>query len=183
MKPFTTVCLLFLAAFAHSQSINQHQLDSMTNAREKQVIGKPLPVFIASGDNGVVNNESLVGKVTFINMWEASCAPCMAEMSALNKLLDTLSNYPDFQFISLSADTPETMERIKEKYHIRFSVYHLDEEGCYRLSGGMGYPTSMVLDEKGLVKYTHSGGYVDSVKIWHFIFSNEIYPALIKELH
>lgn len=145
-------------------------------------MNKSLPTFIASGDNGVVNNESLNGKVTFINMWEASCAPCMAEMGALNKLYDTLSNYPDFQFISISADNAETIKRIKEKYKILFNVYHLDEEGCYQLNGGMGYPTYLITDTKGIVKYIHAGGSTDNAAIWRFIFLTDIYPAIVKEL-
>ena len=146
MKQYFIVCYLLLVfAPVKSQSINQRQEDSLVNAWKKQVIGKPLPTFIAAGDDGVVNNDSLKGKVTFINMWEASCAPCMAEMGALNKLYDTLGNYPNFQFISLSADDLETIRHIKEKYHIRFNVAHLDEDGCYRLNGGMGYPTCICL--------------------------------------
>jgi peroxiredoxin len=177
-----SVFLLTLNTFIQAQSINQRQEDSMINAWKKQVMNKPLPAFIASGDGGVINNDSLKGKVTFINMWEASCVPCMAEMGTLNKLFDTLSNYPDFQFVSLSADNAETMQRIKQKYHIRFNMYHLDEEGCYQLNGGMGYPTSIVLDGKGRVKYIHSGGYMDSTKIWHFVFTEDIYPAILTEL-
>jgi peroxiredoxin len=175
-------CLIVIAGFAHSQTVNQRQMDSLIKAHEKEVMGKPLPTFVAAGDAGVVNNDSLKGKVTFINMWEASCAPCMAEMGALNKLYDTLANYPNFQFVSLSADNPETIARIKEKYHVHFPMYHLNEEGCYQLNGGMGYPTSMILDEKANVIYTHSGGFTDSVRIWKYIFSNEVYPEIVKEL-
>lgn len=177
--------LLLIAVLGQAQSssnINQRQMDSLIKAREKAVIGKPLPAFVAASDGGVVNNDSLKGKVTFINMWEASCAPCMAKLGALNKLYDTLGDYPNFQFVSLSADSPESIAGIKEKYHVHYPVYHLSEEGCYQLNSGMGYPTSIILDEKAKVIYTHSGGFTDSIRIWRYIFSNEIYPEIKKEL-
>ncbi len=177
-----TNTLLFSQA-ENAVTVNQHQMDSITQAREKEVLGKPLPGFSAAGDDGVINNDSLKGKVTFINMWLASCAPCMAEMSTLNKLYDTLQNYPNFQYVSLSADDPETIRRIRNRYKVHFGMWHLSEEGCYQLNGGMGYPTTIILDANGNVIYLHSGGYTDSTLIWNFIFKEEIYPLLVKELH
>ena len=177
--------ILFNFSFGFGQSavnVNQRQQDSLINAWHKQVLNKPLPAFLAAGDEGVMNNDSLKGKITYINMWEASCVPCMAEMSALNKLYDTLQDNPNFQFISLSADNMQTIERIKAKYHIRYNVAHLDEEGCYQLNGGMGYPTSIITDMKGNVVYIHAGGTTDSASIWHYIFSEEIYPAITRKL-
>ena len=176
--------LLSISVFGQSTlNINTHQIDSIINAWHKRVLGKPLPTFVVAGSDGIVNNDSLKGKVIFINMWESHCAPCMAEMETLNKLYDTLRDNPDFQFISISSDSPEVIQKIKAKYHIQYNIYHLDEEGCFELNGGMGYPTYFILDEKNLVKHAYAGGSTDSIDIWHFIFSNEIYPAIIKELH
>jgi thiol-disulfide isomerase/thioredoxin len=180
------VFFLFIFSLGFAQSpvnTNQRQQDSLTYAWHQQVLNKPLPAFLAAGDDGVVNNDSLKGKITYINIWESSCAPCMAEMSALNKLYDTLIDNSAFQFISLSSDNMQTINRIKEKYHIRYNVAHLDQEGCFQLNGGMGYPTSIITDMKGNVIYTHAGGYTDSASIWHFIFSGDIYPLLYKQLH
>jgi thiol-disulfide isomerase/thioredoxin len=185
VKEHLLILFSFIAIFAQGQtagSINQHQEDSMINAHKNLLVDKPLPAFMAAGDDGVVDNGGLIGKVVYINMWEASCAPCMAEMSTLNTLYDTLLNNENFQFVSLSSDPPETIRKIKEKYHIRFSIYHLDEEGCYQLNQGVGYPTNIVLDKNNYVKYIHWGGYTDSVKIWDFIFTDEIYPFIMKEL-
>ncbi len=157
-------------------------MDSMTDAWKKSILDKPLPVFIAAGDNGVVNNDSLKGKVTFINIWESHCAPCMAEMGTLNELYDSLSDNPEFQFISISFDDMETIQRIKEKYHIYYHIYHLDQEGCYNLNKGEGFPTYLILNKKALVKYAHAGGYTEEEKIKRFIFSTDILPAILKEL-
>lgn len=115
-------------------------------------------------------------------MWEASCAPCMAEMNALNKLYDTLRNEPDFRFVSISSDDAATIQRIKEKYHIIFPVYHLDEAGCYLLNGGMGYPTSMITGKNGSLIYTHAGGSVNANEIEKYLFITDIYPFIIRQL-
>lgn len=181
----TLILFLFISSLGFGQSainINQRQEDSLLNSWKQQVLNKPLPAFLAAGTDGIVNNASLKGKVTYINMWEAACAPCMAEMGALNKLYDTLKNNPDFQFISLTSDDNETIRRIKEKFHIQYNVAHLDEEGCFQLNRGMGYPTSIIVNRNSDVIYVHPGGYTDSARIWHFIFSKEIYPTIAKQL-
>lgn len=184
-KYFVLFFLFFIFTFANAQNvntINQRQNDSVKKARENEVLGKPLPYFLASGDNGVINNDSLKGKVIYVNMWSATCAPCMAEMDALNKLYDTLGNYPNFLFVSLSADNLESIRKIKERYNVKYPMYHLSEEGCYRLNAGMGYPTAIIIAANGKVTYIGSGGFLDKVKIWKHIFTDEIYPAIIKEL-
>jgi thiol-disulfide isomerase/thioredoxin len=183
LSRFFSFTFFFISTIAFGQSVNERQVDSIMNAWHKQVLFKPLPAFIAAGNNGVVNNDSLKGKVTFINMWEEYCAPCMAEMGALNELYDTLNDNPNFQFISITSDNMETIQKIKAKYHIPYNVYHLDEEGCFQLNSGMGYPTYLIVNEKALLKYAHAGGSTDAVSIWRFIFSDEIYPAIRKELH
>lgn len=180
--PFA-IFFLFISAIGFGQSVNQRQEDSIIKAWHRQVLYKPLPPFMAAGDEGAISNDSLKRRITYINMWEASCAPCMAEMSALNKLYDMLKDDPRFQFISFSSDDMQTINRIKDKYHIRYNVAHLDEDGCYQLNSGMGYPTSIITGENGDVVYVHAGGDTDSAGIWHFIFSQEIYPLLYKELH
>lgn len=176
------VFLISLAASSQSTiNINQRQEDSILNSFKKQMLNKPLPEFLAAGADGIVNNESLERKVTYINMWEATCAPCMAEMRALNKLFDSLKSYPNFQFVSLTSDDNATIKQMKEKYHIKYNVAHLDEDGCYQLNRGMGYPTSIIVDVNSSVVYVHPGGYTDSASIWRFIF-HETYPAIIKRL-
>ncbi len=177
------IAVFTLSQAQSANNINQHQQDSAVNAWKARVIGKPLSPFIAAGDGGIINNDSLKGKLVYINMWEASCAPCMAEMSALNKLYDTLRNYPNFIFVSLSADEIETISRIKAKYKIQYSIERLPEEGCYQLNQGMGYPTSIILDSKGNMIYVHSGGELENDKIWKFIFKDEVYPMILKELN
>jgi thiol-disulfide isomerase/thioredoxin len=184
---FYNIIILFLlsSSFGFGQSsvdVNKHQEDSLLNSWKQQVLNKPLPAFLAAGADGVVDNASLKGKVTYINMWEAACAPCMAEMRALNKLYDTLKDNPDFQFISLTSGDNATIKQIKTKYHIGYNVSHLDEDGCYQLNRGMGYPTSIIVDRNSHVIYVHPGGYTDSASIWRFIFLEEIYPVLKKQL-
>lgn len=179
----TLFLLITMIGFGQSAvNVNQRQEDSLLNSWKQQVLNKPLPAFLAAGADGVVDNANLKGKVTYINMWESVCAPCMAEMGALNKLYDTLKDNPDFQFISLTSDDNASIRQIKEKYNIRYNVAHLDEDGCYQLNRGMGYPTSIIVDRNSNVIYVHPGGYTDNAAIWRFIFLQEIYPVLVRQL-
>ncbi len=180
---FLLISIISMGQVNPAATINERQEDSLINALQKQTIGKPFPIFVAVSENGVITNDSLKGKVTYVNLWEASCAPCMAEMNVLSRLYDTLEDNPNFEFISLSSDNMETIRKIKETYHIPYQMGHVSEEECYQMNKGAGFPTSIILDSKGIVKYIHAGGYIESDKINRFIFTTDVYPAIMKQLY
>ena len=143
------------------------------------MMSNPLPTFSAENGDGTITNATLKGKVTFINFWETGCAPCMAEMEALNRLSDTLKSNSGFQFVSLTPDEQQGIDVLKRKYKNTYKIYHLDKADCRKFC--MGFPTSIIVDKKGNVTYAQSGGSLDNDAIWDYIFGT-IYPAILKQL-
>jgi peroxiredoxin len=177
----TAFFLIASLSFAQSSSPTQTDpLDSLFRVQFPKVyaeIGHPFPAFELKSENKTINNKSLTDKVVLINFWFEGCLPCMAEMEALNELFEKLKNNKDFVFISLTRDNQEAAERVKKKYGLTFDIFSATAKECSRLNFGSGYPTSIVLDKTGIIKFIHVGGATD--KDWA---SERVLTILLPEI-
>jgi thiol-disulfide isomerase/thioredoxin len=172
MRPLLSAIFLLMTASLFAQSkptMMSGNIDSLLCPKGYTAIGQPYLTFKLTSQNKMIDNESLHGKVVFINFWFEGCHPCMAEMEALNELFEKTKNNKDFVFISLTWDNPETIKRVKEKYGLGFDVFSASDKECQRLNFGCGYPTSIILDKKGSVKYRHSGGSLKKEEAREFV--------------
>ena len=74
-------------------------IDSMMIALETHAIGKQLDSFTVFYRGKKFTNKNLAHKTVFINFWNTTCLPCMAELTELNHLYDTLKRYANFEYI------------------------------------------------------------------------------------
>ena len=153
--------------------------DSFNRAKLMEPLGKPFNGFTVANEEGPLNNDSLKGKIVLINFWFEGCHPCIAEFPALNELADKLKDVKDFEFISFTWDNQETVKRVKEKFKLQFRVYSTQESS--KLNYRLGYPTTIILDRQGIVKYITSGGPIDPEKARNHIMT-EILPRIQQEL-
>ena len=163
MKPL--LVLLFIAFLIANKSSGQSakriadfDIDSFFRAQQAAALGKPFPAFKVSMNGPTVTNQLMRGKVVLVNFWFEGCLPCLVEMEALDELQQALKGHKDFLFLSFTKDGPEAVKRVKAKYRLSFPVLAVSDKDCKRLSFGNGYPTSMILDRKGKIRYLHSGG-------------------------
>ncbi|MDP4285645.1 MAG: TlpA disulfide reductase family protein [Bacteroidota bacterium] len=186
MKPL----LFFIAVFFVMNAFGQQDvvptaavlnIDSILRAQEAQAIGKQLDSFTAYYQGKKFTNKNLVGKTVFINFWNTTCAPCMAELTELNHLYDTLKSHKNFEFISFTFDPPNVVERTRKKYGITYKVFSVTIADCGRLSRNMGYPVSMIVDRLGHIQFCKTGGSMDKEEIRHRIFTT-YYPQIVSIL-
>ena len=92
----------------------------------------------------------LDGKPTFINFWFTKCPPCIKEIPLLNKLKEQYKGKANFITISFN-DKKTIDEFLKEQpfnfQHITDSKKQIDE---LKISA---YPTNLILDKNGIVKF------------------------------
>ena len=171
MRLLPSFVSLHLLIFSFGQSPNPGRVDtdSFYQAMIKAVTGKPFPTFVVANEEGIINNDSLKGKIVLINFWFEGCHPCVTEFPALNELAQKLKGNKGFEFISFTFDNPETIKRVQETYKLDFKVYYSKE--CHRLNQGLGYPLSMVLDRQGIVKYAVGGGSLNPEKAREFVMT------------
>ena len=169
--------LLFRWSFAQTDSIKPKPV----LFRQTQAIGKPFPLFYVKTGNITWTNDSLKGKVVFINFWFENCPPCVAEMGPLNELYQKLKDQPNVAFVSFSFESAEKLKQLKAKYNIPYTVATISHKECYRLNQDNGFPTSIILDKDGIIKFLQAGGSVDKAKAHQFI-TDEVYTKILAEL-
>lgn len=178
---------LFISAVGYSQVNGEVEpqtisMDSLFAAKERESIGKAFPYFKVNINQHSITNDSLKGKVVFINFWFAACPPCIAELSALNELYKKFSANKTFEFISFTYEKPESILLLKKKYHIRYKVVSVTRQECYRLNQNNGFPTSIVLNKEGVIENLFTGGDRDDVESARGFIINTVYKSISRVL-
>lgn len=154
--------------------INTDSLMKEIGERNAKAINTPYPAFSARSGNIAYSNESLKGKVVFINFWFAQCHPCIKEMDDLSKLYSKFSTDSGFVFLSFTFDSPEEVEAARKKYNFRYPVFSVSHQECLRLNLSNGFPFNIILDRDGNIKHAE-------YPLWQDLsayYREEIYPLI-----
>ncbi|AMB46445.1 TlpA disulfide reductase family protein [Methylobacterium sp. AMS5] len=117
---------------------------------------KPAPAVAFKGPDGAPTDlASLRGKLLLVNLWATWCAPCKAEMPALDRLQGELGG-DTFQVVAINVETrnldkPPAWFKANGIAHL---TYYGDPEGkvlpaIQSAVGSTGLPTTMLIDAKG----------------------------------
>ena len=100
-----------------------------------------------------VDFTALEGKVIVLNFWFTDCMPCRQEIPELNKLV---ADNPDVEFIAIGLDLKyEIKDFIKNTPFNYRQIYDArDDADKY---GVKTYPTNVVIDKKGVTRFSSSG--------------------------
>jgi len=122
--------------------------------------GKTIPAFMIRDINGKeISSENLKGKVIVINNWFTSCPPCIAEMPALNKLVEEYKG-KDVFFLGLTHDTKKKLKKkFLRKYKFDFTIVP-DGQTLEDLLGAQEHPMTFIIDQNSKVKDVWAGGAV-----------------------
>ncbi len=173
--------LLFLTC--HSQTPNLQGIDSAFEKElsEKDLIGKPFPIFKITNENKEWTNQSLVGKTVYINFWFAACSPCMAEMPQINDLYKKFKEDTNFVLLSFTFDDLTKINSIRANQKIEYDIFQVSREECRRLNRTYSYPANVVVDNKGIIRFYDTGGLgIGWLTTRHF--KKKIYPAIENSL-
>jgi peroxiredoxin len=129
------------------------------------MIGSNAPDFKVKSISGQsIELSKLKGQVIVLNFWNTGCKPCIAEMPALNEIVQKYKG-KDISFISFA---PEGEERIREFLKQRrfdfMAVANVDRVIKEDFLTDSIYPYTMIIDKKGKVKKILLGGVEDKEK-------------------
>ncbi len=117
---------------------------------------KPAPDIAFKGPDGDETSlTALKGRVVLMNLWATWCAPCKAEMPALDRLQGALGG-PDFSVVAINVDTrnlDKPAEWLKQA-GIQHLPFYADPGGrvlpiVQRDADSAGLPTTLLIDGAG----------------------------------
>ncbi len=162
------IFLFFLSSYFQI-SFSQEKLNNKDffQRKENLILNKDYVTF----NIDTLSNSDLLNKVTIINFWFESCAPCIAEMEGLNKLYKKNKENKNFQFISFCTDNIETINKNLKKYAIEYSVTSIEKAKAYELNYNSGFPSTFIINSEGKVVYFSLGGPVEIKKATEKVMS------------
>jgi len=111
-----------------------------------------------------VETKDWAGKTVVLNFWFIGCPPCRAEILHLDALAVKYKDDPNVIFIGIALDQDDEVREFIKKSPFG---YHLTGDGRY-LANKFNinlYPTNVVIDKEGKVKF-HSSGYGLNTAYW-----------------
>lgn len=149
--------------------LNPQQLESALE-------GKPIPVFQLErleDSSEIITNESLIGKVSLLNVWATWCPSCKYEHPYLMRF--ARQNILPIYGINYRDDRgPAIRELTREGDPYTKNIF--DHDGRLGLDLGVyGAPESYLVDHNGIIRYRYAGP-IDQ-RVW-----SETLLPMIKEL-
>ena len=130
-------------------------------------VGEVCPTLDLQGinTNGIVNIENFKGKTVIINFWGTWCGPCVQELPHFDQVA---SDYADDDVVVIAVHTVTSRDSapafVNDNFKDSKIIFVYDEaltstvDKYFRLLGGSGsYPRTLIVDENGIVSFTHDG--------------------------
>ncbi|MCY9093043.1 redoxin domain-containing protein [Bacillus mojavensis] len=120
--------------------------------------GQQAPDFTLKTLSGESSSLSDVrGKKVLLNFWATWCKPCRQEMPAMEELQ---KEHSDLAVIAVNFTSAEKSEKqvqaFADTYHLTFPIF-IDKKGINADYNVFSYPTTYILDEKGVIQDIHIG--------------------------
>ena len=167
--------LLSMAIWVNCSTTSQDKQTTTQQPASQQAkpvygqINQEIPPFQTKTIQGqTVDRAYFNHKVTLINFMYIGCQPCMQEAPLLNQLFQEI-RLSAFQMLCIA---PQTLQQMKKLYPYAIPYSIIAEcpnedvlggpsgPGCRSLSdlfSVRGYPTTLLVDSKGIVRYRHLG--------------------------
>lgn len=141
------------------------QTDSAYNPADALLIwrdcvkGKQVPEFSVKTMAGKkIKSKDMEGKIIVLNLWFIDCLPCIAELPALNKLVNAYKDNKEIVFLAITWESKARVENdFFSKYKLDFSIIP-DAQTTVDSFGKPGYPATFIIDRRGVINTAWLGG-------------------------
>src|ERR1041385_132007 len=111
-----------------------------------------------SSDGEYISLADLRGKVVVLDFWGTWCPPCVESVPELRNLHKKYSKEPSFMLIGISSDHDEEAWReFTAKNKMVWPQYRDKDRHIQRAFGVHAFPTYIVIDHEGIVRYQSVG--------------------------
>jgi len=138
-------------------------------------IGTAVPQFKLSELNHpdkLVSPDYFKGKITLLNVWASWCHACIEEQTFLLQLADSGVNLFGLNY----KDNADNARKWLIEWGNPYRIIAQDLQGTAAIDLGVyGAPETFLIDQKGTIRYRHTG--ILTEKVWQ-----EIFQPLIRKL-
>lgn len=127
------------------------------DANLKALLNRPAPNFTLTDIKGKKwTLATLKGKTVVLNFWFTTCPGCIQEMPELNALQKSYAK-SDVVFLAPGLDDAKAIKRFLKSHPFRYNLLANGDavSELYRVSA---FPTSMVIDPQGVIRFQQVGG-------------------------
>ena len=121
------------------------------------MVGQPAKPFdLKDIDGKTVSLSSLKGKTVVLNFWFTNCGGCVQEMPELNKLQQKYAG-KNVVFLALALDDSIRVRKFLATHEFKYTLLTEAKTVSADYNVTM-YPTSMVIDKTGAIRFVHVSG-------------------------
>jgi thiol-disulfide isomerase/thioredoxin len=120
-------------------------------------VGEPVPDvswFTFDGANASIADYE--GRPLVINFWASWCPPCITEMPAFEEVHQALGDEVAFLGIDVQETAAEGLAFL-DTVEVTWDLGRDPDGDMVTKLGGVGMPTTVLIDAEGIVQYIHTG--------------------------
>jgi len=130
-------------------------------ADTNDVTGTRLPKLSYVAFDGSTKDLAPNGKPLLINVWSSTCAPCVTEMPALEKVWQ--ANRADIDILGLDyLEPPDLGQVMADRTGVTYPLGRDSKGSILRSLGGTGLPYTVLVAPNGTILATHSGALTET---------------------
>ena len=150
----TKFYLLVLAVLTFVSCLGSSQGEKVAKSTGPVVEGEVFPVLRFENKSGeIIELTQSEAKVRVVNFWATWCAPCLAEMPALQKLQNKLGP-KGLEIVAVSVDSKKDFQEVQkviDQNSLSFQVLYDPEFSSPSKLGITGFPETFFLSSEGKV--------------------------------
>ena len=166
MSGLPGLTLEILACLIEKQEVQLYPVAEVGSGVGNSCTSSALPVFDENGESGETADPAKnFGKVTVINFWGTWCYYCLVELPYFDQIAKEYQGDVTIYAVHTTSDYSTAKEYVGENFPDSQIVFLKDSttnpnglDTYYKALGGVGYyPYTVILDENGVIAYTHTG--------------------------
>jgi len=132
---------------------------STIGARESPWLEIPAPeAEFRRAEGGVSRLEDLSGQIVLLNFWGTWCPPCLAEIPHLIEVQESIASLGATVIgPAIGSGRGEDVLRFGREHGMNYPLWLSDDATAVARFGAPGYPFSLLIDRKGVIRARYAG--------------------------